>query len=230
MKRIIITLGIVAVVVSACGRTKKQMETISNTQVIQDTLVVKQRNDLNKYQIGFYSKSYSYYWLVRKDTLDFILNATEYEKDNTLHINIFHKKPILFATVLEKIEACLPLIKEDFNVSKLNSIYFKEPLYYLDLAKKLSSEYEQEFGRKNISYEKLNQFLLKSSLNEQLNSFLNPLNKRVKRYGIEKFHLMDKKYYESYLYHNERLSDINLTEYPEFILNGMGVYVQLENQ
>ena len=232
MRKIVIILSVLAVITSSCrqNNARKQIEMASDAQGIQDTTVIKQRNVLNEFRYSIYSKSYSYYWLAGKDTLDFILNAKEYEKDSTLHIDIRHKEPILFATVLERIEACLLIIKEDFDVSKFSSIYFKEPLYYLDLAKKLSNEYEQEFGRKNISYEKLNQFLLKSYLNVQLNNFLNPLNKKVKRYEIEKFHLMDKKDYESYLYNNERLSNIDLTGYPEFTLNGMGVSVQLENK
>ena len=233
MRKIVTILSILAVIASACGQNnaKKQTATTRDMQIIQDTVVVKQRNVLNKsYQIGFYSKSYSYYWLAGKDTLDFFLNITEYGKDSTLHINIRHKEPIFFTVALGKINECLPLIKEDFDVSKFSSIYFNEPIYYLDLAKKLSSEYEQEFGRKNISYEKLNQFLLKSSLTLQLDSFLNPLNKKVKRYGIEKFHLMEKKHYEMYMFHNAHLSNIDFTEYPEFTINGGGVDVLLENQ
>ena len=100
-----------------------------------------------------------------------------------------------------------------------------EPIFYLDLAKKLSSEYEQEFRRKNIDYRKLNEFLLKSNLNTQLNHFLNPLNKKVKRYGMEKFHLVNKEDYKNYW------PNVDLKEYPEFTLHGYtGVFVGLENK
>ena len=188
-----------------------------------DTIIVKHKNELNKsYEVGFLSKSYFYYWIKDNDTLDFVVNATEYEKDSTLHLSILHTKPLLFSTLLLKIKECYPLIKEDFNLSKLNSFYFREPINYLDLAKRLSSEYNQQFGRKQISDEKLNQFLLNSSLNKQLINLINPFDKKIKRYSIEKFHLMDKKYYSDYL------PNINFTEYPEYIINGIGLYVQLE--
>ena len=226
MRKTAVIISIFAFIVGGCGQ--KEMKTTSDTQVFQDTIVVKHKNVLNNPH-DIYSKSYFYYWLVGKDTLDFMLYATEYKDDSTFHLNVFHNNPILFAIVLERIKECLPLIKEDFDVSKFSSIYFKEPIYYLDLAKKLSSEYEQEFGQKNISYEKLNQFLLKSSLNLQLESFLSPLNKKVKRYGIEKFHLMEKEHYEMHFYY-KRVSDIDFTEYPEFTLCGIGVSIQLENQ
>lgn len=186
---------------------------------------MKHKNDLNKsYEVGFLSKSYSYYWLVGNDTLDFSVNAREYEKDSTLHLSIHHKKTMIFATALTKINECLPQIKEDFYLTKLNSIYFRDPIYYFDLVQELSAEYEKQFGRKKISYEKLNQFLLQSNMNKKLDNFAKPLNKKIKRYSIEKFHLTDKKYFSEYL------PNVDLTEYPEFAINGMGLYIQIENE
>ena len=209
----------------SCGQ-----ETKSNSQNVKsdnktDTIIVKHKNDLNKsYEVGFYSKSYSYYWLVGKDTLDFKLSANEYEKDSTLHIYIHHKNSILFSTALTKINECYPHIKEDFYLAKLNSFYFRDPIFYFDLTKELSTNYEKQFGRKNIGYRKLSEFLIKSNITNQLNNFVSPIDKKVTRYGIEKFYLMDKKYYNSYLQNED------LTKYPEFAINGMGFYVQLENK
>jgi len=235
MRKIVIILSVLAVIISACIQinTKKHSVTTNDTQFTQDTVVVKQRNALSNPTWGvLYSKSYSYYWLAGKDTLDFVINVTEYEKDNTFSLSVSHKDPMLFTGVLEKFEKCFPLIEEDFNLSKLTAFELKEPIFYLDLIKKLSSEYEQEFGQKNISYERLNQFLLKSSLTLQLNSFLNSnsLNKNVKSYQIEKFGLMEKKYYKEYLRNNGNLSNIDLAEYPEFTIVGMGLCLELENK
>lgn len=224
-KKIIITLTITTGLISCFQESKKSNKQSDKTSTIIDTIIVKQKHKLDKsYEIGFYSKSYSYYWVVGKDTLDFAVNATEYEADSTLNISVIHKSPILFSTTLTKIKECLPLIKNDFYLSKLNSLYFKEPIFYSDLTKELSADYEKQFGRKNISYEKLNLFLLNSKMNIQLNDFLNPLDKVVKRYGIEKFHLMDKKYFSG------SLPNVDLIEYPEFTINGMGLSVQLENK
>lgn len=211
---------------TSCIQDKKpNAENTQSSDEIKDTILVKQQNVLNaSYEVGFYSKSYSYYWLAGKDTLDFIINAAEYEKDSSLHLNIHHKKPMLFMTLLDNTNKCLQLIKNDFDIKKLNSIYFNSPIYYLDLTKELSSEYEQRFDNKNISYQKLNEFLLNSTLNKRLDNFLNPLNKKVKRYSIEKFHLMEKKHFNNYL------PGIDLKDYPAFTIEGMGVYIQLENK
>lgn len=209
----------------SCNQETKtnNLTTVTNNKT--DTIIVKHKNELNKsFEVGFLSKSYSYYWLVGKDTLDFSVNAREYEKDSTLHLKIYHKQPILFTRALIKISECITLIKADFYFSKLNSFYFRDPMYYFDLTKDLSNEYEQQFGGKNISYEKLNHFLLNSNLNKQLDNFLNPFDKKIKRYSIEKFHLTDKEYFGDYLPY------VDFTAYPEFAINGMGLFVQLESK
>jgi len=223
MKQVAIILSVLAMTMIGCG--KKQTTTANYTQEIQDTIVVKQKNILNRHEVNFISKSYSYYWLAGKDTLDFVIRVNERKRDNTLHLRIFHRKPMLFADALDKVAVCLPLIKEDFDLSKLASFFFEAPIYYLDLATKLSNEYEQKFGRQNVDFSKFHEFLLESSLTSQLNHFFSPLNKRVKRYGFEKFHLIEKQHY------NEYLPNVDFTEYPEFTFNAhVGVDVQLENK
>lgn len=227
MKKIITILITLSLIVSACKQsTKNETTKVSESPDIADTVIVKQANTLSEsYQVNFYSKSYSYHWIAGNDTLDFYITTTKYKKDSTLYIRVKHTEPILFTTALEKINESLPLIKEDFDISKIESISFKEPIFYLDLATVLSSEYEEKFGRKNVSYEKFSQFLMQSSLNSQLNDFLDPLNKKVKYYGFEKFHLIDKENYKTYL------PNTDLTEYPEFTFNAhSGIYVELENK
>jgi hypothetical protein len=228
MKKVILIFNILTFLVSSCGKvTRKPTEIENDTLGKHDAFIIKHRNVLNAstFDSSYYSKSYSYYWLAGKDTLDFRLYITEWKKDSTLHLRFFHTKPILFANVLREINACFPLLKEDFNISKLASFHFKEPVFYLDLAKEMSSEYEQEFGRKRVSYDKLISFLPKTTFALQLNHFLNPLDKKVKSFGFEKFHLLDKKNYKEYL------PNVDVTEYPEFTLNcHNGMTVNLENK
>lgn len=218
-------VSVLFILLISCGQENKS--NLENTNVIQDTkdtILIKQQNVLNKsYEVGFYSKSFSYYWVTGKDTIDLFMNVAEYEKDSTCSINIHHKKSRLFTTTLDRVNQSLQTISSDFDITKLRSIYFKSPIYYLDLTKELMSEYEKKFGKRGISYQDLNDFLLTSSLNIRLNSFLFPLNKRVKRYSIEKFQLVDKDNF------NSVLSDTDLKEYPEFAIGGMGLSVQLEN-
>ncbi len=213
-------------VFSSCVQDKKTNS--GNTQSsedIKDTILIKKQKPLSaSFEVGFYSRSYYYYWLAGKDTLDLTINVTEYEKDSTFSVSVHHKKPLLFKMLLYYINECFPLIKKDFNMAKFRSIYLKSPVYYLDLTIELSREYEQKFGRKNINYQKLNKFLLTSSLNIQIDNFLSPLNKKVKRYSIEKFHLINKTYF------NALLPNTDLKDYPEFAIEGMGLSVELENK
>lgn len=209
-------------IVSCNQETKATAPIVKHTPITHDTVIIKQRKELNaSYEVGFYSKSYAYHWLAGKDTLDFGIIANEYEKDSTLHLYILHNKPLLFSTALKRIKECLHLISEDFNLSKFSSIYFLPPIYYADLSRQWSKDYEQKFGRKQISYQKLNPFLLESTINLQLNSFLKPMNKKVNRYGIEKFHLMEKRSYSI------DLPDTDFKDYPEFTIHGLGLSVQL---
>ena len=217
---------IVLTLLSCREATKPAALQSSNTaKAINDTVVVKRKNELNKsYEVGFLSKSYSYSWVAGNDTLDFGLIATEYEKDSSLHLHIIHKKPILFSTSLKRIGECLKVIKDDFYISNLSSIYFKPPIYYADLSNELSKEYTQAFGQKGISYQRLNQFFLESNFNSELNNFLKPYSKKVSGYSIEKFHLLFKENYSHYL------KDTDLTKYPDFTLHGMGLYIGLTDK
>lgn len=197
------------------------VEILDNT----DTLIVKHKRDLDSvWDVPVISKSYLYYWLVGKDTLDFMIRTDESKSDSSLSLLILHKKPILFTTTLAKINACFPLIKEDFYPAKLRSFDFRDPIYFVDLTKELSAKYEQQFGRKNISSRKLNQLFLNSNFNKQLDSLVNPYHKKVKHYLIEKERLIDKTQY------HYDLPNVDVTEYPEFAITGLGLTVIFENK
>ena len=74
---LIVTLTLICI--SCNQETKSNSQTsVSNDKI--DTIIVKHKKELNKsYEVGFLSQSYSYYWLVGKDTLDFSVNAREYQ-------------------------------------------------------------------------------------------------------------------------------------------------------
>jgi hypothetical protein len=187
-----------------------------------DTILVKVENKIDKsYEIGFYEKSFTYYWVTKKDTLDFKIELTEYVRDSSIQLRISHRNPILFSKALAKINNCLPLIEQDFNLQNLTSLYLEAPIFYKDLISKLSKNYKNQFGEKNINYKDINKFLRNSWLDEKLRSFLKQLDKSTTRYRIEKFHLISKENYGEYI-PNE-----NLNDYPLFSIHGMGILVNL---
>lgn len=214
---------IIILTLLSCNNSNQTKEKIESESVefTQDTVLVKIQNKIDKsYDIGFLSKSFTYCWTVGQDTLDFKIGVREYVRDSSIQISVFNKKPISFATVLNKIDESLPLIKEDFDSENLRSLYFpRPPIFYKDLTTTLSKDYESQFGRENISYEKLNEFLMNSWLEIQIGEFLDQFGKTTRRYGIEKFHLLDKEYYKEYI------PDVDLNEYPEFSIHGMGISV-----
>jgi hypothetical protein len=56
-----------------------------------DTVLTKHKD-----QYGLFSKSYSYQWHAGKDTLDLFIHVFEYDADSSVHVNAYHKKPIVF--------------------------------------------------------------------------------------------------------------------------------------
>jgi len=197
-----------------------------NKDVIQledNTTLVKKNIELSGFLSDFYSRAYSYHWIKDKDTLDFSINIYERKKDSTSTLSLINVTPMLFDVLIDKTTACIPLIQKDFDFYKINTLYFKSPLYFPDLARDLTLEYEEKFERAVIEKQELDQFLLKSALNTHLSTILKPLHKKAKRYTIEKFDITDKANYQHFL------PEINPDEYPEFSLNGTGVYVRLTN-
>ena len=219
-------LGIlITLILISCNNSNKT-NNISESKVekkIIDTTLVKIENKIDKsYEIGFYQKSYTYCWITEKDTLDFKIGVTEYVRDSLIQISVYHRNPLLFSETLGKIADCLPLIEQNFNLNKLNSLYFEPPIFYKDLTSELSKAYKNQFGEKNIDYNKLNEFLKHSWLDKKLGIFLKQLGKNTKNYGIEKFHLLNKEYYGNYI-PNE-----NMSKYPEFSIHGMGITINIK--
>lgn len=203
------------------GKNSKAIAT-TNPKPNSDTTIVKSQNKIDSsYGRQTLSKSYTYYWLTGGDTLDFQLFAHEYH-DTSLSISISHKKsPMLFEVALQRIIACLDVMKEDFTLSKLQYISTFSPMYYPDLSKQIAYGYEQRFGRRAVSYEMLNEFMLKTDVNNMLNTFLQPVKKKVRSYGIEKFHVLEKEQFRSYL----PIADVSA--YPDFVFHGGGFSIRL---
>jgi len=221
MKKILPILIILTLV--SCNHTTKKTDTDQSDvkENLIDTILVKVENKIDKPLIDFYAKSFTYCWITSKDTLDFKIGVTEQVRDSSVQIRFYHNKPILFLSALEKLNECFPQIQQDFNIDRLNSFYFETPIFYKDMTTELSKSYENQFGDKNINYQKLNEFLMNSWLEEKINDFLSQFNKSTQRYSIEKFHLLDKEFFDSYI------PGVDLKDYPSFSINGMGISVIL---
>lgn len=200
-------------------KTKKGDEqTFKNEQVFKKEII-----KLDGYTKENYNKVYTYYW-VAKDTSDLKFTLYERKNDNTVLWTINHDRQINFSGLLDSMNNVMPEIRKDFDLYKINDLAFKQPLYYPDLNQSLTTSYQKRFGETPIDYPKLDRFLLSATITQQLNTFLNPLHKKVKSYSMEKFHLQGKEQFIKYYPH------MNFDNYPDFTLSGFGIYVNLEEQ
>ncbi|PWN72309.1 hypothetical protein C1631_006845 [Chryseobacterium phosphatilyticum] len=194
----------------------------SKTKVNRPTLK-KEIMERTGYTEETYSKVYKYYW-VTEDTSDLKFDVYERKADSTVMFSSEHHKQIDFAVLLDSVNGAFTKINSDFDLSKLESLIFKQPLYYPDLNRELSQAYEARYGKVAVDYPTLQQFLLSAPITLKINTFLKPLNKKVKSYSIEKFHLLSleqiKKFYPDMQFEND----------PDFTLFGSGIYVELENK
>ncbi|MDN3692399.1 hypothetical protein QWZ06_09020 [Chryseobacterium tructae] len=192
-------------------KTKKTSEPAFKKEIIK----------LDGYTKENYNKQYTYYW-VAKDTSDLKFTLYERKSDSTVLWTINHEKQIDFSVLLDSLNNAIPEIRKDFDLYKINSLVFEQPLYYPDLNRALTTSYQKKFGETPINYPKLNEFLLSAAITPQLNTFLKPLHKKVKNYSMEKFHLQGKEQIIKYYPH------MNFDNYPSFTLSGIGIYVHLE--
>lgn len=212
---------------SACGSgNSKKLKEDSAENTIVDTILIKAENPREGFAKDFYAKSYSYYWVAGQDTVHLPLQATARKEDGAVVLATTVDSVALFSTMLRKLQQALPTIAVDFELAELSSFYFRTPIYYPDLALELGKEYEQQFGEKEIAYAELNDFLMGSSLTVKLNQALEPLDKKVKRYNIEKFHFtsLNPAFEGDY---RQLLPHVDPSEYPQLIIHGMGLSVEI---
>lgn len=162
-----------------------------------DTIIVKKVNQIESYDSSTI-KSFSYFWITQKDTLDFKIRVREFVIDSTKsHISIdiehstMHSEKIFFSTALKHLKKCIPIIKQNFSLENLGSIQFEYPNAYKDFITNLPKEYKNKYGKKRITYLELNDFLKQSSIDIELKKMLLSLNKDTYKYSIEKFQVRD---------------------------------------
>ncbi|RYE31421.1 MAG: hypothetical protein EOP48_31490 [Sphingobacteriales bacterium] len=188
-----------------------------------DTVIVKWINPLTKsYEVGFLSKAYSYLWVTGTDTLNFSVTVSQRVKDSSIDISIHHRSPLLFSEALKRLHNCMPYIRSDFDLSKLRSFHIETPLYYPDVARQTSREYEDKFGRREVSYANLSKFFLGSSFNKVIDGFLSPLGFKADDYFVEKFQLATHKSYEF------QVQKLDPKDYPDFIIDGFGMTIRVK--
>lgn len=206
---------------AACGEPSSSSESQTESATKHSVLVkVFHKDEPN--QISNYSAPISYHWVVGTDTLDFAIYVSEHLQDKTLHLSYSHKLPILLQDAAVRTARILPIINEDFGGKSIKSLYLKTPVYYLDLATNLYDIYQAEYKDKSITQPEEQAFFEKSLLHEFMVGLGAHTQMRPISYSLEKFHVMKKAGYSSYL------PDTNLDDYPEFTIGGIGLHIFFE--
>ena len=161
------------------------------SQIIKNgvTIIVKQVDKIEDYD-NFTLRSFSYVWMTNKDTLDLKIQAREYLTDGSVpifHIDIRHSEEMYFSTALEYLKKSIPIIQEDFKLKNLGSLQFESTFLYKDFKTTLPKEYESKYGKEQISYLEIDDFLKGSSIDDELKEALFFLKERTYKYAIEKF-------------------------------------------
>lgn len=212
----VLTLAIMHIILFCNSMSVHAVCLMTNEHIhsTQDTLIVKGQRFNNEF-LSDSSEQYYYYWVSEKnDTLDFKIRISESHYGG-VSLSVAHDYPILFSDVLNKIKLFIPMLKNDYDLSKLQLLDFRKPIYYIDLAHELSNRYYKEFGNKRVENKKLIQFLLNANITSRINSLLEDINnKNVRAYGFEKFRILTKEYYKDYL------PNIDFSAYPDFVLDG----------
>lgn len=178
-----ITVFIITTFLFSCHeKTKKAGEQVFKSEPALKKEMIK----LDGYTKENYNKVYSYYW-VAKDTSDLKFTLYERKTDSSVLWTIDHDRQINFPALLDSMNNAMPEIRKDFDLYKINSLSFKQPLYYPDLNQALTTSYQKRYGETAIDYPELKKFLLSAAITPQLNTFLKPLHKRARSYSIENF-------------------------------------------
>lgn len=195
---------------------------IDNQETRIDTLLQKQESDTAKFASYDVFKSIRYYAVAGMDTIGARIHVDQSKSDGKISIDFRHHKPISFDDLLHWFKKFLPLINNDFELSKLTYLHFDTPLFYKDISSELSAEYQKRYGKESINWELQVSLLMESSLRMKLDSLFSPYRRKVLRIDVEKFHLTKKEYYREYF------PEENLSEYPEVAIDGIMTNVLLE--
>ncbi|WP_372473166.1 hypothetical protein AB4865_10160 [Capnocytophaga sp. ARDL2] len=221
MKTILITF-LASLFFIKCERKSKTNESSESSN---DTLLVKHEIEIDTTKNYYQKKQTDYFWILAQDTMGLQLNVNKsYGTTNNIWIGIHHEKPLNFTYVIKKINEAIPMILEDFDLNEMSAIYFKTPMYYPDLSWEIYEKYQPYFGEKEIRQHQLTDFLKTTTIDNQLNSLLTPFNKKVFSYSIEKLHKSKKENFQNYV------EDYDLSEYPDFVFYGGGLYVQFKEK
>lgn len=192
-----------------------------NQEIKQNIEALKKEWKLNiedEKLVGFtedaFTKAKWFYWVKDQDTTNYKFRFAELKNDSLVSVLIKVEKQIDFKTCLDSLNALFPIIEKEFNLNKMYSLYVGQVIYYPDLAKEISTQYEKDFGKKITSHKKFNEMMMQQPTTENLNSIIERYNKKIRAFSVEKFGLIEKPVFSLFI------KDVDFSDYPDFIIEG----------
>lgn len=202
----------------ACGESTPQQPSEASQQRKDTVLVkVKHKDDLTGSSEA--SEWMSYHWMVGSDTLDFGINAAADDEGQSVRLTYSHKLPITIHDAVAQTTAVLPEIAEDFGGGSVRSLYLKTPIFYRDLASNLYDLVQAEYAKEGLNAQKQQELFEKSLLHVYMLGLGERMQSVPVAYSLEKFHVMKKEGYTSYL------PESAISELPEFTIGGIGLHI-----
>ena len=189
------SLLLTSLIYLSCGlpSTKKDLEKTKN-----DTVVISKKIT-DEIAGSSYRKRATKFQLVNlMDTSKFSIiisesNNNEFDHEGSIYLEIYFDKNKNYKEQKQELKKILIEAARHYNLDSLKSIYSIWPPSLGDLNIKISKELENKNGLKAVpeNYRKLCDFLLTSSLTQEMNDVFKDYKLIVKGYGIEHFGYSD---------------------------------------
>jgi len=218
--------------VFACSNERDNKTVFSSTKNARtDTIVVKSAITDEIAGSAYRKRADSYFVLIGADTSSFKPVFSEASESGTVSMNLnipYSKATVSYERRLFELKQILERVTQDYSIDSLKSISYGRLILSGDLAIKLTHEYEKRFGKNKTvttkQYKEISEFLLSSTLTEDLNCLFKPYDKSVKRIGIEKVFFTTKDELLAYAQ-----IAVDTSSIPERIIDFM-TWIELENK
>ncbi len=186
-----LTLGLLAVSLTACHDTRQTTQTTTEQSAAIDTIVGSKTITDEIPGAVHRKRATGYFVMVAKDTSDYSCIFTESKDSGKVSIDLnipYFKAAMTYRQRLSELQLMLPKAAADFNFDSLTAVYFGRLILHGDLAVEVTKQYHQKFGAsdKLESYTAVGQFLKESKLGADLDNLFKKYSISVEKVSIEK--------------------------------------------
>jgi hypothetical protein len=195
MIRIVLILMAANLIISCNKKQDIQVQQADVNKVKLDTLIGSKVITNELAGSVFRKRAKSYFLSTANDTSDFICYLTEAKDDGKVSIDLYFEKTMSYRQQIDQLKKLLAEAAKDFDFDSLSTIFIGRLVNTGDLAIAITNQVnaEQAAIREFHDYDKVEAILLKSKLTSDFNRLLQPYNRSVAGFSVEKVFFTDKK-------------------------------------